>query len=79
MTEPNQPPTTNAVVILYEVFTGHTPDGREVMVQVFRRQGEDKSMSAQIAFRPFKWSMWEQPIRLDQLHEIDAVIKKDGA
>jgi hypothetical protein len=69
MSEPT--PTTQAVIILYEVFTGVMPDGQQVMVQSFRRQGEDKSMMSQIAFRKYKWQTWGPPIRLDHDHQID--------
>jgi hypothetical protein len=47
------------------------PDGQQVMVQSFRRQGEDKSMMSQIAFRKYKWQTWGPPIRLDYDHQID--------
>jgi hypothetical protein len=47
------------------------PDGQQVMVQSFRRQGEDKSMMSQIAFRKYKWQTWGAPIRLDHDHQID--------
>ena len=71
MADPNQ----QAVVILYEVFTGTAPDGRQVMIQVFRRQGQDKSMFAQLAFRDKSWQTWSAPIRLDDQHEIVANLK----
>jgi len=61
----------SAVVILYEVFNGITPDGKQVMVQVFRRQGQDKSMMAQLAFRDNKWQTWSPPIRLEG-HQLTA-------
>lgn len=69
MSEPT--PTTQAVIILYEVFTGIMPDGRQVMVQTFRESGEDKSLMSQIAFRKDTWQSWGPPIRLDQMHQIE--------
>lgn len=68
MSETNE----SAVVILYEVFTGTMPDGRQVMVQVFRRQGQDKSMVAQLAFRDHNAQTWGPPIRLDERHQLIA-------
>ena len=68
-----QEQTTPAVIILYEVFVATAPDGREVMVQVFRRKGDDKSMSAQLAFRANKWETWGTPLRLDALHSVSEV------
>ena len=73
MSQLNQPTTQEAVVILYEVFVATAPDGREVMVQVFRRKGDDKSMSAQLAFRANKWETWGVPLRLDALHSVTEV------
>jgi hypothetical protein len=51
-------------VIFYEVFTGSLPDGTEVLVQLFRKQHEDRSHSAQIAFRRDTWSTWGVPTQL---------------
>lgn len=65
MAEPQQ-----ATIVLYEVFTGTLEDGRQVMVQVFRKQGDDKSMLAQIAFRTDTWQSWGPPVRLDDCHQI---------
>ena len=73
--EIQQEQTTPAVIILYEVFVATAPDGREVMVQVFRRKGDDKSMSAQLAFRTNKWETWGTPLRLDALHSVTEVPK----
>lgn len=73
--ETQQEQTTPAVIILYEVFVATAPDGREVMVQVFRRKGDDKSMSAQLAFRANKWETWGAPLRLDALHSVTEVPK----
>lgn len=75
MSEPT--PTTQAVIILYEVFTGIMPDGQQVMVQTFRKSGEDKSMMSQIAFRKDTWQTWGAPIRLEQEHQIERTIR-DG-
>jgi hypothetical protein len=61
---------TDPVVIFYEVFTGTMPDGRQVMVQIFRKKGEDRSMLAQLAFRADTWATWGPPVRLDDRHEI---------
>lgn len=52
-------------VILYEVFTGTMPDGTEILVQLFRPQGQDKSQACQIAFRQQSWDRWGVPIQLD--------------
>ena len=71
--EIQQEQTTPAVIILYEVFVATAPDGREVMVQVFRKKGDDKSMSAQLAFRANKWETWGTPLRLDALHSVTEV------
>lgn len=51
-------------VILYEVFTGTMPDGTEVMVQLFRPQGQDRSQACQIAFRQQTWDRWGVPTHL---------------
>jgi hypothetical protein len=69
MTETNTP---DPVIVFYEVFTGVMPDGRQVMVQLFRRKGEDRSMTAQIAFREQQWQTWGPPTRLDDRHELAA-------
>lgn len=66
MTEPQPDP----VVIFYEVFTGTMPDGQRVMVQIFRKKGEDRSMLAQLAFRSDNWATWGPPVRLDDLHTV---------
>lgn len=66
MTEPQQA----ATIVLYEVFTGTLEDGRQVMVQVFRTQGVDKSMFAQLAFRDHTGQSWGPPIRLDDRHQL---------
>jgi hypothetical protein len=58
------------VLIVYEVFTGLMPDGTSVMVQVFRKKGEDRSIMAQLALRPHKWATWGPPIRLDEQHQV---------
>ena len=58
------------VVIFYEVFSGTLPDGQQVMVQLFRKKGEDRSMVAQVAFRRDKWQTWSAPTRLDDTHQI---------
>lgn len=52
-------------IILYEVFTGQMPDGTEVMVQLFRPQGQDKSQACQIAFRQQSWDRWGVPVYLE--------------
>ena len=65
MSEPQQ-----ATIVLYEVFTGTLEDGRQVMVQVFRRQGQDKSIFAQLAFRDHSGQSWAPPVRLDDRHQI---------
>lgn len=52
-------------VILYEVFVGTMPDGTEVMVQLFRPQGQDKSQACQIAFRQQSWDRWGVPVQLE--------------
>jgi len=62
--------TQQATIVLYEVFTGTLEDGRQVMVQVFRRQGDDKSMFAQLAFRNDSWQSWGPPVRLDDRHQL---------
>lgn len=63
-------PAPEPVVIFYEVFTGTMPDGRQVMVQTFRKKGEDRSMIAQLAFRDNAWATWGPPVRLDDRHEL---------
>ncbi len=63
------------VIILYEVFTGTQADGTQVMVQIFRKRGDDKSMFSQIAFRQSTWDSWGPPIRLDDRHQISANIE----
>jgi hypothetical protein len=65
MSEPQQ-----ATIVLYEVFTGTLEDGRQVMVQVFRKQGQDKSMFAQLAFRDHSGQSWSPPVRFDDRHQI---------
>jgi hypothetical protein len=62
--------TPEPVVIFYEVFTGTMPDGQRVMVQLFRKKGEDRSMFAQLAFRADNWATWSAPIRLDDMHSL---------
>ena len=62
--------TPEPVVIFYEVFTGTMPDGQRVMVQLFRKEGEDRSMFAQLAFRADNWATWSAPIRLDDMHSL---------
>jgi hypothetical protein len=62
--------TPETVVIFYEVFTGTMPDGQRVMVQIFRKKGEDRSMFAQLAFRSDNWATWSAPIRLDDMHSL---------
>ena len=62
--------TQQATIVLYKVFTGTLEDGRQVMVQVFRRQGDDKSMFAQLAFRNDSWQSWGPPVRLDDRHQL---------
>lgn len=69
MSESNEP--AQAVVILYEVFSGTLPDGKQIMLQVFRRQGQDKSMVAQVAFRDHTWQTWGVPVRLEN-HQLTA-------
>jgi len=59
-----------ATIVLYEVFTGTGTDGTQVMVQVFRKQGQDKSMFAQLAYREHSGQSWSPPIRLDDQHQI---------
>jgi hypothetical protein len=66
MTEPAHEP----VLVMYEVLTGVMPDGTSVMVQVFRRKGEDRSIMAQLALRQHKWQTWGPPIRLDGEHQV---------
>lgn len=61
---------TPASVILYEVFTGQHPDGRQIMVQVFRRKNSDHSMVCQLAFRDQSHQSWGPPIRLDNTHQV---------
>jgi hypothetical protein len=63
-------PTPDPVVIFYEVFTGTMPDGQHVMVQIFRKKGEDRSMLAQLAFRSDKWATWGVPVRLEDRHSV---------
>jgi hypothetical protein len=46
------------------------PDGQRVMVQLFRKKGEDRSMFAQLAFRSDNWATWSAPIRLDDMHSL---------
>ena len=58
------------VLVIYEVLTGTMPDGTSVMVQVFRRKGEDRSIMAQLAFRQHKWQTWGVPVRLDGEHSV---------
>lgn len=62
--------TTPASVILYEVFVGKMPDGRQVMVQVFRRKDNNYSMVCQLAFRDQTGDTWGPPIRLDTTHQV---------
>lgn len=52
-------------IILYEVFVGTMPDGTEVMVQLFRQQGHDRSRACQIAFRQQTWDRWGVPVQLE--------------
>ncbi len=61
---------TPASVILYEVFTGQHPDGRQIMVQVFRRKDNNYSMVCQLAFRDQTHDTWGPPIRLDTTHQV---------
>jgi hypothetical protein len=72
MTQDQQQP--DAVVILYEVFVGTMQDGKQVMVQVFRKKGDDKSMSAQLALRANQWETWAPPVRLDALHSVTETV-----
>jgi hypothetical protein len=46
------------------------PDGQHVMVQIFRKKGEDRSMLAQLAFRSDKWATWGVPVRLEDSHSV---------
>lgn len=61
---------TQASVILYEVFVGIMPDGRQAMVQVFRRKDNNYSMVCQLAFRDHTHDTWGPPIRLDGIHQV---------
>jgi hypothetical protein len=62
--------STQTGVILYEVFVGEMPDGRQIMTQIFRRQGDDRSIVCQIAFRDHTGETWGPPVRLDTLHSL---------
>lgn len=62
--------STQASVILYEVFVGMMPDGRQAMVQVFRRKDNNYSMVCQLAFRDHTGDTWSPPIRLDTTHQV---------
>jgi hypothetical protein len=61
---------TPASVILYEVFVGIMPDGRQAMVQVFRRKDNNYSMLCQLAFRDHTGQTWSPPVRLDTTHQV---------
>lgn len=52
-------------VILYEVFTGHLSDGTEIMVQLFRPQGHDRSQACQFAVRFKDCDSWTVPVQLE--------------
>jgi len=62
--------STQASVILYEVFVGMMPDGRQAMVQVFRRKDNNYSMVCQLAFRDHTHDTWSPPIRLNTTHQV---------
>lgn len=64
------PPEVDPVIVFYEVMTGTMPDGRQVMVQLFRRQGTDRTMVAQVAFRDHPHHTWGPPVRLEERHEL---------
>ncbi len=49
---------------LYEALTGLLPDGREVLVQVFREPGELSVKAAQMSTR-LPWGNWSDPVELE--------------
>lgn len=49
---------------LYECLTGRLPDGRHVLVQIFRDPDEMHVQAAQLSTRT-PWTGWDDPIELE--------------
>lgn len=49
---------------LYECLTGQLPDGRHVLVQIFRDPDEMSVRAAQLSTRT-PWTGWGEPIELE--------------